>query len=67
MRKIYLVLVSALLPACSFWEVANTTIDVLEHYPHDNKLEEMAEEHLEDYFNMESGSIDLSPFSPEVV
>ena len=67
MRKLILIAVlSCLLQSCSWWQALNITKEVVEHYPSDNYIEDnLVEPFLEDKFDLQPGSLDISPFSPE--
>ena len=38
---------------------------VIENYPSDNPIEEIIETGVEHYFDLEDGSLDITPFSKE--
>lgn len=64
-RALSLFILMLFCSSCTWWQAFNITKEVVQHYPQDNFLEEIVEEHIEDHFGLEDGSIDLSPFSPE--
>ena len=53
------------LTSCSWREALQTSAIIMTHYPSDNALEEILEEHIEEHSGSDPCTIDLSIFSPE--
>jgi len=65
MRTLICLFFLSALCSCSWWQIATTVVDIVEDLPQDSEIEENLEAYLEEEWDMEEGSLDLTPFSPE--